>query len=417
MRHTLFLLVALRLMALDPTSLPAQSGPPAWTQFRWSADNAGVIPGELNVRWKYVAGAGPIRGISVAGPTLLVGTENKGTVAALDLATGARRWSVELPAWVHSDPAIVGDAAYVTFGSYPHDVTAGGIWKLDLATGRVRWKFSSRMGMMPSPAVQRDTVFAGGADSCIHALSAGDGRVYTSWCTGGMIEMSSPRLLHDSILVAGNSAGDIVGFNTRRLAPAWRLRVPPLQHFGDPPVAFDGSLAFITGYARQGSNMMQRLVAFDPTSGRLRWTRDVGAGPAVSRNTSGTPTIAGNLVIVSSPVSRTVFAFRADSGAPVWEHALDARHKGALTTVGDDVLVGDARGRLTILDRATGRVVGQCGFPSPFTVTQPILVGRTLLVPTEDGALYAEPYAELRARAVRPERTNPSCVNREAGAP
>ena len=399
-----------------PPACVAQAAPPEWRQFRWSADNAGVVPGELDVRWQYRASGGPIRGLSVAGSTLIVGTEGSGTVAALDLATGARRWIVELPAWVHGDPAIVGGATYVTFGSYPHHSVPGGIWKLDLQTGRVLWKFASRMGMMPSPAMRGDTVFAGGADGCIHALAGTDGRVLQSWCTGGMIEMSSPRLVLDSMLVAGNAGGFVVGFNTRALSSAWRTRVPPLQHVGDPPPAFDGTLAFITGYELQGGNMKQMLVALDPSSGERRWTRDLGTGPAVTRNTSGTPAVAGGLVIVSSPVSRTVFAFRADSGMPVWRHRLDAAHKGAVTIVGEHVLIGDNRGRLTFLDRATGRLVGRCAFPSAFTVTQPLLVGRTLLSPTEDGALYAEPFADLRARALRSDQPEASCVERDPGA-
>lgn len=417
MRRPAFLLAGLVLAKLaGPAVGGAQAAPAEWRQFRWSADNAGVIPGDLSVRWRYKADAGPIRGLSAAGSTLIVGTEGRGTVAALDLTTGARRWIIELPAWVHGDPAIVSGATYVSFGSYPHHVTPGGVWKIDLRTGRVVWRFASTAGMMPSPAMLGDTVFAAGADGCIHTLASDDGRVLRSWCTGGMIEMSSPRLILDSMLVAGNATGSVLGFNTRALDSAWRMRSPPLSHFGDPPLAFDGTLAFITGYEVQGPNMRQMLVALDPASGERRWTRDLGTGAAVSRNTSGTPTVAGGLVIVSSPVSRTVHAFRADSGTPVWQHRLDAGHKGAVTIVGDDVLVGDARGRLIFLDRATGRVVGRCRFPSPFTVTQPILVGKTLLAPTEDGALYAEPFVELRARAVRLGQPDAACVT-EARAP
>jgi outer membrane protein assembly factor BamB len=409
LRRTLFPVIA--ALVATPAPLASQPAPPEWRQFRWSADNAGVVPGDLNVRWRYKAGGGPIRGMSVAGSTLVVGTEGTGTVAALDLSTGVQRWIVELPAWVHGDPAIVGDATYVTFGSYPHDVTPGGTWKLDLQTGRVRWKFASRVGMMPSPAIRGDTVLVGGADSCIYALAAADGRILRSWCTGGMIEMSSPRLVLDSMLIAGNASGYVVGFNARSLRPAWRVRSPPIGHFGDPPFAFNGRLAFITGYERQGDNMRQLLVALDPASGQLRWTRDLGTGAAVSRNTSGTPTIAGDLVIVSSPVSRTVRAFRVDSGALAWSHQLDAGHKGAVTVIGEDVIFGDDSGRLTLLDRATGKVLGRCHFPSRFTVTQPILVGATLLAPVADGALYAEPYTELRARALRAAPPDPACVD------
>jgi hypothetical protein len=75
-------------------------------------------------------------------------------------------------------------------------------------------------------------------------------------------------------------------------------------------------------------------------------------------------------------------------------------HKGAVTVIGEDVLFGDKSGQITLISLADGHLLGQCKTAGSFSVTAPILVGKTLIVPTRDGTVWAAPYAELRARMV-----------------
>ena len=391
-------------LAFAPTSL-AQAQPADWREFRGSPYNTGYLKGDLNVRWRYKA-PGAVRGMSVARERVLSGTEvlaatarAPGTIAALSLRTGAQYWMHELPAWMHADPAIVDSTVFVTFGAIPFDSLPGGLWAFDLHSGRIKWKFASGAGMMPSPAVVGSTVYAGGGDSCIHGVNGRTGQQLRAWCTGSPFAMSSLRIA-DSLVVAGNVSGHVIAYNTRTFREQWRRRWAPIDHIGDPPVAFAHRLVITTGtHLFHPDSMRHWAVAFDAATGDTVWRNVLGAGPRFDRNTSGTPAVAGDIVVVSSPIAQSLHAFDARSGAKRWSVALDAQHKGAPTIVGEDVVLGDAAGRLSIRALQTGALLGVCRFYAPFTVLAPLVVGRTILIATQDGWVYAEPYDELRARA------------------
>jgi outer membrane protein assembly factor BamB len=358
--------------------------------------------------------------MSVARNRVLVGTEvpgetskPPGTITALSLTTGAQLWTHDLPAWVHGDPAIVDSTAFVTFGAYPFDLMPGGLWAFDLRTGRIKWKFASGAGIMPSPAVVGSIVFTGGADSCIHSVNARTGQQLHSWCTGSPIAMSSLRIA-DSLVIVGNVSGHVLAYNTRTFKEQWRRKWAPIDHIGDPPVAFAHGLAITTGtHTFVPDSQRHWVVAFNATNGDTVWRSVLGVGPRFERNTSGTPAVAGDMMVVSSPIAQTLHAFDARSGAKRWSMDVDSPLRGAPTIVGEDVVFGDAAGRLSIRELRTGKLLGVCRFSAPFTVFAPLVVGQTILVATQDGWLYAEPYAELRGRASgHVAASSPPCLER-----
>lgn len=389
-----------------------------WREFRGGADNTGYIAGDLRVQWRYKA-RGAVRGMSVARERVLVGsevltpTDRPGTIAALSLRTGEQYWSHDLPAWVHGDPAIVDSTAYVTFGAIPFDSLPGGLWAFDLRSGRVQWRFASGAGMMPSPAVVGSMIFAGGGDSCIHSVNRRTGQQLHAWCTGSPIAMSSLRIA-DSLVIAGNVSGHVLAYNIRTFKEQWRRRWAPIDHIGDPPVAFAHGLAITTGtHLFHPDSMRHWAVAFNAATGDTVWRNMLGVGRRFDRNYSGTPAVARGIVLVSSPIAQSLHAFDARSGATRWSVRLESQHKGAPTVVGEDVVLGDAAGRLSIRALGTGALLGVCRFDAPFTVIAPLIVGRTILVATQDGWVYAEPYDQLRARAMgQTAASTPACVER-----
>jgi outer membrane protein assembly factor BamB len=409
------------VFAVAPQSR-ACAQPGDWRQFRGGADNTGYLAGDLRARWRYKA-PGAVRAMSVARNRVLVGTEilgetarPPGTIAALSLTTGERIWTHDLPAWVHGDPAIVDSTAFVTFGAYPFDLMPGGLWAFDMRSGRIRWKFESGAGMMPAPAVVGSVIFAGGGDTCIHSLSSRTGRQLHAWCTGAPIAMASPRIA-DSLVIVGNVRGYLIGYNTVTFREQWRRRWDPIDHFGDPPAAFAHGLAITTGTHRfKPDSQRHWVVAFNAVNGDTAWRRLLGTGPWLERNTSGTPAVAGGIVVVSSPIASSLHAFDARSGAPRWSMPLESQHKGAPTIVGEDVVLGDAAGRLSVRALRSGNLLGVCRFDAPFTVLAPLVVGQTILVATQDGWVYAEPYDQLRARAAgHVAASAPPCLRAATG--
>ncbi len=416
--------------------------PHSWLQFRNDTVNAGVVPGTLDVTWKYRSPR-PVRGIAVAEGTVLIGTESAdaaavdfapdqhGFVVALDVRDGHVLWTQSASSWVHGDPVIYEGKAYVAFGRWPLS-SRGGVTAFDLRTGRVLWSKATTVGNMPGPAIDTVTrsIIVVGGDAVLYELSLDDGTVRHATGLRVQVAMSNPRLASNHIVyVAGGRS--LISYSELERHVDWRVRNPPLHSLGDVPVALGDTTVFTTGYAqysfwaaardlplrefiRLGRSayktrrladykdwfQQQWLLAFDRRDGHLLWGKPLGIGLDVPRNASGMPVLVAPRVIVTSPVSRTLWVFDAATGRVLSRRELAAVHKGAVTAVGDDILLGDRKGNISLFRLPDGAPIGQCFAGSAFNVFGPRLVGKTLFVGTDDGWLHAVPYDSLRRRAV-----------------
>jgi len=423
--------------AKSDTTTPAE-----WIQARGGTDNAGSIPGALHVEWQFRA-SHPVRAISVAAGAVLLGTESedargaatgpdqRGTVIALDAATGRRRWIDTFPSWIHGDAAIFHGRAYVTYGRWPM-TSAGGIACVDLVSGKLLWTRAFPSGVMPAPAIDslEDLVIVAGGDGVLSLLSLDNGKLQAELGLKASNAMSSPRI--DPLGMVTFGAGSIVS----SILPAshsfaWKVRFPRLHSIGDIPVALTDNLVLTTGTQNYGfwnayralpvsrfSGLMgeglrskkwsgyrswmqqQWLLALERSTGRVMWKQPLGVGLQVPRNTSGTPVVAGNRVIISSPVSKTVWAFDRDTGHEIWSRELGAAHKGAVTIVGDELVLGDRKGQLIWLRLSTGELLGSCNAGTAFSPLAPIVVGKTLFTATDDGYVHAASYENVRRVAL-----------------
>ena len=412
--------------------------PQSWLQLRGGTDNSGAVSASLAADWRFTAPL-PVRGISVAEDLVLIGSESadaeskepfgdeRGFLAALDAVTGRIRWGRSVATWIHGDPLVFNGRVYATLGRWPMTFP-GGLVAVDIRNGRTIWSYSAPAGFMPAAAIDSEarTITALGGDGVLTTLALSDGHVVAEAGTRNADGMSSPRMLRDGVAFFG--AGDaVISYSTRSRHQLWVYTTSGLRDFGDVPVAVSDSLIFTTGsraidpwraarglplsefllLLRQGRANIgiskfrswfheQWLIALDRQTGRERWRAPLGIGLSIPRNQSGTPVIVGDRVIVSSPISKVVWAFAAESGRVIWRTKMSATHKGAVTIVPDGVLLGDAAGRITLLALSTGQVLGSCSTPAGFSVTAPLIVGSTLLAVTRDGAVYAERYDRFR---------------------
>lgn len=444
--------VALILAALNrasasgqsPPSPSAGSMPASWLQLRNGTDNTGRVPGTLEVAWRFKA-QHAVRGLSVAAGVVLLGTESadassqqlgpdqRGFLTALDATTGSALWTVELPNWIHGDPVVHQGRVFVTFGRYPMD-SPGGVMAVDLKTGATLWALTTEGGIMPAAALDSaaGSIVVAGGDSMVRTLDMRTGAMRNAGKLGGPDAMASPRMDENGVAYLA-AWSTVVSFATRTGTLNWSYSPPGLVDLGTPPVALGDKAVFAAGIkprglwsafrdlpfghflklSRDGYGLLgdrlssypswfqeQWLLAVDRRDGHLLWQRSLGVGLIVLRNNSGTPVVTGQRVIISSPVSQTVFAFDAGSGRMIWRRRLDAMHIGAVTIVGADVVLGDKQGNVTLLRAEDGAMLGRCSAGAPFSPTAPIVVGRTLFAATRDGMVHATPYDSLRSRAV-----------------
>lgn len=286
-------------------------------------------------------------GLAYDGGTLYV-TTAFGQLAALDAATGARRWVQELGAAATGTPTVRGGLVYAV----SRDGTG---WAIDAGTGRVAWQ----------------------------AVGLPD--------VAGVVGPAGPAV-SERLAVFPFSSGEILAVFREGGTPAWRASITGTRvgraygGFSD----ITGDPVFADGRIYVG-NATGRTVALDEGTGERLWTAREGA--------MGPPWPAGDSVFLVTDDARLV-RLDAATGAPIWEEALPGfvsqrpRRRQAVHVhygpilAGGRLLVASSDGLLRSFDPVDGDLVGAVAIPGGAT-TPPVVAGGTLYLVTTEGQLLA----------------------------
>jgi eukaryotic-like serine/threonine-protein kinase len=241
-------------------------------------------------------------------------------VAAVDVATGAVRWTSSTG--VASTDAIFGTATAGTALALAGPTVVAGDWDVvgfDRGTGARRWVYEAPSGDGPGlflgPA--RDgVVYTGSPGGRAYALDTGTGRLrwMTAVVDGGMTSVFRPAL------------------DGRRLAVGYSTFVNPNE----------GGLAML-----------------DPETGRLRWRTEFPKARQRWQHTNlaGGPVLADDLVFGSAG-DGNIYALDAETGAVRWAFPrLSGPLDSVITATDIDHRAITRAGRLIIAGSATGYVV------------------------------------------------------------
>jgi eukaryotic-like serine/threonine-protein kinase len=252
---------------------------------------------------------GPTQGeVALDSKRAYVGSE-RGTVYALERASGAVAWKATLGTAVRMAPAVIGDRLVV-------EALDNYVYGLELATGTVKWKFLRSDGALgysaPVPGPAGSVLICG--ESVVYRLSADTGQeLWRSTVTGKAL--GTPALTGTMVFVAGDGAG-VVALDIETGERRWRFRVGDDKNipdwFGSPLVV--GTTVYVSTYRRN-------VYALDTTTGKVKWSAKV-LGPALAR-----PALdeRRSLLYVSSLTYRenpTLTALSARTGDQVWDYKL-----------------------------------------------------------------------------------------------
>jgi outer membrane protein assembly factor BamB len=169
------------------------------------------------VRWTYGA-PGPVQtSIGAAGETLVFSTQPRpgkfATVIALDASDGSERWRYKptsLPSIV-TVPAIAGDAVYLGFS----DQTGSRARALALADGTQRWDTSVNRQFSPFTSLipTADAILAVDAYGQAYALDPTTGDRIWDYALNALSVRSVPAVIGDSLLIP-TDAGELVAIDT-----------------------------------------------------------------------------------------------------------------------------------------------------------------------------------------------------------
>lgn len=388
----------------------------AWTQFRMGPQNNAVVGGALHVTWRIETGGQISASPTVADGTLYIGNNN-GSLYALDAQTGQILWKAQAPNPLMSAPLIFGDLVIVGEGdptsrtSSPSEPVMVGqgpsaLIAFDRATGAMRWQTMLAGSAMPTPAIIDGVLVHHDGAGWINGLDPATGEKKYAREIGSMASMTA-------MLPVGN--GDFVSMGVGSNA-AWRLHADDgtliwrspfskgASGIGDCPPVTDGARVFCDYVSPVfpdtstviGNLTVQRVYALDVNSGAPVWDVALESGSLPIRNEAAIPLLADGLLYLGSAITPWMHALDPGSGMLVWESPTRGSVKGGLVDVDGVIYFGDFGGYLWALDAKTGRVLGDKLMHTAFNVGSPIVVGRTLVIGSDSGAVIAIPLEDIR---------------------
>jgi outer membrane protein assembly factor BamB/DNA-binding beta-propeller fold protein YncE len=320
----------------------SRSAPPLavtdWNGFRGDASRTGIgANGPLGhpvLNWQYHAKSAVPNNLSVIGDQVSFASDD-GTVYALDRATGAERWVVNIGNAPLIGPFAADGRLYFLNG-------AGAAIALDAATGKSLWT---------SPKTYDGPSQLAGADGALY-FGTGDGRVVgleaatgtERWAikpTETTTHVDNPAVA-DGRVFAGTDGGGFVAIDVATHQLAWSGDTNG-EDTGTATV--NGDLAFI---ATGGDAQTGQVRAFDTASGKLRWAS------ADQRLTF--PVVADGLAI-SSTMQGLVDAMDLQTGAMRWSIQLTGKIRPMAVANHVLYIPADTEKKVYAVDVATGGIL------------------------------------------------------------
>ncbi len=317
-------------------------------------------------------------------------------------------WKVALPAHGWSSPVIASGKIILTGGRKKGDATILSAFALDVVTGKPVWNVDlftpsdeETAAMHGKNSLSSSTPVIGGDIVYVHyghmgtaALRLADGEVlwkkqirYQPVHGNG----GSPVLVDDLLVFNADAASDptVVALHTKDGSVAWRTpreqEVRSTFSFSTPLVVENNGRTEILS---AGSGM---IGAYAPDDGRLLWKVTYGEGYSVVPR----PVVAEQMLYVATgynvPKLLAIRLGEADGDVTethiAWEVPRRMPKTPSMIVTGGQVLALDDTGTLTSLDAKSGDVLWNKRLPGNFSAS-PILSGKILYAPTEDGVCY-----------------------------
>lgn len=388
--------------------IPGPQAATAWTQPGGTVENAPehVIAGaDLAVAWRKSIGAGSSRTRQVIAPIVaddgrVFALDGESTVTALDAASGAEAWRVDVRpegkdrgGW-GGGLAVGGGKVFVASGY--RTMTA-----LDQRTGAVLWTTPVDVPIHGAPTVSGSRVYVVDVENQLYAFDVATGQ--QDWSYRGIPEParlmrpSSPAVSNETV-IAPFSSGELVALRASTGQPVWQQtlsrtsRTNALSEVRDiagRPVVSRG-VVYAVGHSGVFS-------AIDARSGQEKWSLPVSGvnAPLPAGDVVFIVSKAGELTVVNRESGQVYWTRDLNAGRirkeggffGLWDHEVRPSWSGPLLASGRLVLT-NSDGELVAIDPKTGEQVGSVRLGAASFVA-PAAYNGALYVLTDTGTLVS----------------------------
>lgn len=322
--------------------------------------------------WTWQSAANVISTPVVMDNLVVFGNQN-GTVEALDLATGKRKWKVQTGGPVFSSPANAAGNRAIIIGT-----AAGEVICLS-ARGKKQWSRSFDAAVLGSPAVEDSVVYIGGSDSTFRALSTATGQVLWQY-KGLQGPVVSKPALYKNAVVFGAWDTHLYALDKMngRLLWKWNNGSPVVNY---SPAACTPVVVNDVVYVAAPDRY---LTAIDLATGKTKWrTKEATVRESIGLSED-------SLLVYGKTMQDTVAAFRTNTEKPqlAWKVAAGYgyEHSPSMLIEKDGkVFFGTRNGVVYAIDRATQQVAWAHKIDNSMVNTVNVINGKTLIAATMDG--------------------------------
>lgn len=290
-------------------------------------------------------------------------------------ATGQKLWQVKTQQEITG--GVTAGEGIVVVGT-----TKGNVVALDAKTGKTLWTKNTSSSILAPALVSDHRVVVLGNDGTVTATDSVTGQaVWTFDIPMPSLSVrgtSAPVLFDGNTVIVAGAAGRIYGLDLATGVPKWERRIAvsdgtsEVQRLidvdGDPLVS--GRQLYVVSYQGQ-------LAAMNLDDQQINWVIDTSSlrGPAEGLGNIYVSTTDGKILAVDEQTGKTVWTL----------DALSYRGLSNPVVLGRYLVVGDAKGYLHIIEQTEGKVVGRVSTSGAISTLR--VVGDRLLVNSSTGAL------------------------------
>jgi len=315
-----------------------------------------------------------------ASDSVLVVTDARGQVVALDSRTGGQRWRSELGFAVAGGVSGSGSGDKVVITGLRGEVAA-----LDLANGALLWKSDIGSVVNAPAAVGPQSVALRTADGRLVVLNSSNGE--RLWSDARPVPPLSlqgtgqPILMQDAVL-AGFDNGDFSAYELgsgRRLftvnvaLPKGRNDVERMVDVDSTPL-FDRGVIYALAY--QG-----RLIAVDAATAQVVWASTMSGFSNITLDATA---------IYLTDANSHLLAIDRRTGRTLWsQNALHARNVSAPLLLNGQLVVGDKEGYVHWFAAEDGRLLARTRAANSAIPRAPVTDGERIFIQAREGRIVA----------------------------